>query len=124
MTQYSICSNNLRAFQLEPAQDVFGQPAIVGAGFHNPQSAVRRPHLLQPFGELEGEQPAKKFANAGAGVEIAMTPRIVFICFIVSMNWTIKGEFHEAREGQNAAFGGFPADDFKQRVHNLRLARL
>jgi hypothetical protein len=39
------------------------------------------------------------------------------------MNRTVKGEFHEAREGQNSAFGGFAADDFGQRVHGLRLAR-
>ena len=88
-----------RAFELQPGQDVFGQPAVMGAGFRNPQSAIRNPQLLQPFGKLAGEDLAEESADADTGVKIAMAPRIVFFCFIVSMNWTIKGEFHETCKG-------------------------
>jgi hypothetical protein len=90
---------------------------------HDPQSAIRNPRILQPFGELEGEHLAEKGAHADTGVKITATAQIVFFRFIVSMNGTVEGKFHETCEGQDAAFGGFTTDDFKQVVHSLRLAQ-
>ena len=54
---------------------------------------------FEPFGELEGEELAEKFADADAGVIIAVASGIVFFRFIVSMNRTVKGQFHETRKG-------------------------
>jgi len=39
---------------------------------------------FEPFGKLEGEELAEKFADADAGVKIALASGIVFFCFIVS----------------------------------------
>jgi hypothetical protein len=78
---------------------------------------------LEPPGELKREQLAEQFADADAGVKITVPAGIVFFRFIISMNRTVEGEFHETRKRQNSALGGFAADDLKQRVHGLRLAR-
>ena len=79
--------------------------------------------VLQPFGELKREQPAEQFTDADAGVKITVPAGIVFFRFIISMNRTVEGEFHEAGKRQNSVLGGFAADDFRQWVHGLRLAR-
>ena len=72
---------------------------------------------FEPFGELEGEELAEKVADADAGVKIAVASRIVFFCFIISINRTIKGKFHETRKGQNALRGHFAANNFNKRFH-------
>jgi hypothetical protein len=57
----------------------------------NPQSAIRNPQFLKPFGELEGEQLAEQFADADAGEEVAVPARIVFFRLVISIIWTIQG---------------------------------
>ena len=78
---------------------------------------------FEPFGELKCEKLAEQFTDADAGVKITVPAGIVFFRFIISMNRTVEGEFHETRKRQNSALGGFAADDFREVVHGLRLAR-
>lgn len=54
--------------------------------------------VLQPFGELKREQLAEQFTDADAGVKITVPAGIVFFRFIISMNRTVEGEFHETRK--------------------------
>jgi hypothetical protein len=61
---------------------------------------------------LEGEQLPEQFADADAGKEIAPPTGIVFICFVISINWTIQSQLHEPRKRQNAAPGNFAPDKF------------
>ena len=100
--------------QLQPVQDVGGEPAIVCASFHNPQSAIRNPHFIQPSGEPAGEKLAEQFAGADAGEEVAAATGAVFLRFVIAKSGLVKRQFHEVREGQDAVPGGFVPDDFDE----------
>ena len=61
-------------------------------------SVFRIWQFLEPFGELKGQQLAKEAANAHAGVIIAPLADRVLFFLIISINGTIKGQFHETGE--------------------------
>jgi hypothetical protein len=54
----------------------------------------------KPPSELAGQEVTKYRPDANAGVEVAVPARSVPFPLIVSINRTIKGQFHEAGEGE------------------------
>jgi hypothetical protein len=69
-------------------------------------------NFFQPFRELKGEELAEQFAGADAGVKIAVPSGTVCLRFVIAEFGMVKRQFHEARKGQDAAFGGLVPDDF------------
>ena len=105
-------------------EDITGQPAVMRPGLNNPESALRTPQFLKPFGEPERQQLSEHFTDRHAGIKVAVPPRVVcLLCLVISMFWTVKGQFHEARKRQSSPFGNFAVEDVKQRVHGWNLAR-
>ena len=61
----------------------------------------------QPIRELNGQQFTKQMAHTDARVEIPAPPRRVVRAFIVSKIGTVKGQLHEAREGDASPLADF-----------------
>ena len=118
----------VRSPVVERGEDIAGEGAVVGAGFDEEERAggggvVEGGERGQPGGKLGGEQFPEEAADGDAGVVIAAAAEGVIFLFIKSTNGTIEGEFHEARERNNAALGDFSPDYFNggaQKSHALR----
>src|SRR5438093_2376026 len=91
-------------------------------------------NLLEPLGELEGEQLTEQAADTHAGVIIAVAPcsfrpewrsrlcyagqrGAVLFRFIISINGTIQGQFHEGRKGDGASLFYLVGNFFSHFVH-------
>ena len=76
---------------------------------------------------MESQELAKKLSDRDTCEEIAVPANAVCFCFIISKIGTIKGQFHEANEGNNTALcKDFAANDFEEQIHlhsDLRSAR-
>src|SRR5205823_762822 len=73
---------------------------------------VARP--LKPFGELEGQEFAKKGADSDARIIIAAGTDVVSFLFIKSIIWTVKGQLHEPGERYGAPVTYLFFDNFGQ----------
>src|SRR5436190_983793 len=70
--------------------------------------------IPHPFCELNREQFPKKAADADARVEIPFPSDGVFFLFIISINRTIKGQFHEAGKREHPLDSYLSADFFEE----------
>jgi len=68
--------------------------------------------LIEPLGELAGEEFAEEGADADAGKIITAGAEAVLFLFIESIIWTIEGQLHEAGKGDNTAGSYLFGDDF------------
>src|ERR1035441_7971781 len=68
--------------------------------------------LHEPLPKLEGQQLAKQAPHTHACVVIATTPNNVLFSLVISINWTIEREFHEARERDSAFIGNLSSNYF------------
>ena len=89
------------------------------ASFNNPQSAIRNPQFFEPPGELKGQQFAKQWTDADAGVEITPPTDVVIFLFIKSTIWTIQRQFHKLCEGNRTVFRNFGAYSIGNSVQKL-----
>ena len=102
----------------EPGENVGSETAVVGAGFDE-LIADRRWEMgdggvLEPLGELEGEEFAQERSDTDAGNVITAAADVVSFLFIISTIWTVKGQFHEAGEGDDAAAAYLFCNDFRE----------
>jgi len=67
--------------------------------------------LAAGFSELAAEQFTKEASDAHAGAVIPAPPDGVRFFFIVSIKWTIKGQFHEPRKWDDS-LAAYLAGDF------------
>src|SRR4051812_328834 len=102
----------------EPGQDVFGEISLVGASLHDLKRQLNTRPLEQgqPFTELEGEEFTEERPDTHAGKVVTALPKGVFFLFIISINGTIQGVFHEAGKGDRALNLDFCADLFSEFV--------
>src|ERR1035441_1905846 len=102
------------------------------ASFHDPHQLASRTHLAfrarhwgywtlhEPLRKSEGQQLAKQAPHTHASIVIAATPNNVPFSLIISINWTIEREIHEARERDDPFVGNLSRDYFSSLVQMSR----
>src|SRR5690349_13568154 len=66
---------------------------------------------VEPFAELDGQQPAKQGPNRHAGIIIPTFPNSATRPLVVSKIWTVKRYFHKTAEGNRSVGPYFLADE-------------
>jgi hypothetical protein len=71
-------------------------------------------NVVEPLAKLEGQEFAKERSDTDAGVKVPCPADLVLFRLIKSINWTIKGQFHEAGEGDGSPPSHFGPNNFVQ----------
>src|SRR6266478_7634402 len=75
--------------------------------------------LLQPLGKLPCQQLAKQASDTDIGVKIATAPNDVLILFVISINGTIKRQFHKPGESDASLLGDLLGNKFGNLIQLL-----